>query len=101
MSGGFFDYLYLDVEANDKILAAPPRLQEMEEYLRARHKHEIADEVLQFRLNIETHARRLQGMAVRMRDVLHAVEWWASCDWGEDQVDKVWHTFLWGDKANE
>ena len=96
MSGGSFDYLYLDLEDTEKILDTPQRLREMEEYLRERKKHEIADEILRFRLDVETHVRRLMIMGRRLRHVVHAVEWWASSDWGEDQVDSVWHRFLWG-----
>jgi hypothetical protein len=96
MSGGSFEYLCFDVEDTDKILSTPERLRKMEAYLRARGKHDIADEVLCFCLNIETHMRQLLAMGNRMTDILLAVEWWASCDWGEDQVDKAWHKFLWG-----
>lgn len=96
MSGGSFDYLYLDLEDPEKILGTPHCLREMEEYLRGRGKHEIADEILRFRLDVEAHARRLMTMGGRLKDVVKAVEWWASGDWGEDQVDNVWHRFLWG-----
>lgn len=86
MSGGSFNYVCFKVET-EEIFAALPDLREMESYLRGRGKHDAADEILKFILNIETARRRLDVQGRRLQDLLQSVEWWVSGDWSEEDVD--------------
>lgn len=88
MSGGSFNYVCFKMES-EEIFSALPDLRNMEEYLRARQKHDAADEVLKFILALETARRRLDVMSKRIQDILYAAEWWASGDWNEDGLDKA------------
>ncbi len=98
MSGGSFEYVCDDV-TDERILNASPKLKAVEEYLRMYGKHDIADEVLRFRLDVETHQRILMAMGARIAPLLKAAEWWASGDWGEDDTDSTWQEFLQGNRA--
>lgn len=93
MSGGSFDYACHDLDSNgEDVISALPKLREMENYLRTRGKHEMADEILRGILHIETAKRRLDVVGKHLTELAYAVEWWASGDWGEDQVDSVFRT---------
>lgn len=93
MSGGSFDYLCFKLE-DDVGYEQLQGLHKMEEYLRGRGKHELADEFLRIILLAESHARRLQVTFQHLSSIVHDVEWWASFDIGEDDLDKAAEKFL-------
>lgn len=95
MSGGAFDYVYHDVE-DERIFTTAERLEAVEKFLRDEGKHDVADEVLRFRLNVETHQRILMAMGRRIAPLLEAAEWWASGDYSEGHMDTRWQEFLEG-----
>ena len=85
MSGGSYDYLcYTEIsDLPDKL----PMIQQMAYRLAglgyasdaARETEELLLTLRQFQARIETMKSRLEG-------VWHAIEWWDSCDYGEEQV---------------
>ena len=94
MSGGSFDYVCFKVEDPDKILSLSDTLDDVESFLRRNKKHDAADEVLNLRLTLETHARIVLKLGKRMAPLLMAAEWWDSGDWGEEHFDAEWNKLL-------
>ncbi len=85
MSGGSYDYLY-SKEADD-LFSSPYRLEEMAERLAGLGwAADAAADAHDLVAIIRTQKVRIDAAMARLRDVFHAVEWWDSCDWSEDQV---------------
>ncbi len=88
MSGG--SYNYLGTISNDdlaELLTKEGEIRAMADRLAglgyaqdaARETEELLVMLRQWKTRAEVRVRRLAG-------VWHAVEWWDSCDWSEDQV---------------
>lgn len=95
MSGGSFDYVCLKEAQN--IFEYKKQLKEMVNYLRESKKNDVADEVDRLSIDIEMFERMISLRLKRMHKILRAVEWWASGDYGEKQVDEIWEKFLEGE----
>ncbi len=94
MSGGSLDYLYSRLP--DHLMEHHGNLQTAEAHLRELGQDQAADLVAGLRLNMGELARR----AVVLSDLLQAVEWHLSCDWGPDQVLQSCHRLkAGGDRA--
>lgn len=91
MSGGSFNYLAF--KEPYEMFTQLDELRSMEEWLRDQNKHDAADELFRYRLELETARRRLGIMHQRLYDVMYAAEWWRSGDYGEDGLDKAWAKF--------
>lgn len=86
MSGGSYNYL-CDADIEDLLNGKQVDLDEMSARLvglgyaedAARETEELILMLRQFKVRADVRLRRL-------RDVWHAVEWWDSCDYSEDQV---------------
>jgi hypothetical protein len=96
MSGGSFGYVCFDVEDESKVFTCLDRLKDVESFLRSNGKHDAANEILNYRLTLETHQRIIMKLGHRYADLLMAAEWWASGDWGEEHLDERWNTLLEG-----
>lgn len=95
MSGGSFNYVcYKLNDEADQVIQALPELREMETWLRSRNKHEAADEILRGIMRIETAQRHLEVIGNHLHKLTRAAEWWCSCDWGEDDFDETWKSYL-------
>ena len=94
MSGGSFDYVCFAVEDESKVLNSMEQLKDVEEFLRSKGKYDAADEILNFRLTLETHCRIIMKLGKRYSPILMAAEWWASGDWGGEEVDEQWKLLL-------
>jgi|SRR6187402_151479 len=89
MSGGSYNYLH-GADADDLLSGKSADLARMAERLAgldyaedaARETEELILIVRQFRIRAEARMERLAG-------VWHAVEWWDSCDYSEDQVKQA------------
>jgi len=96
MSGGSFEYVCYKVQDTEHLLTeyCQENVRKAEEYCRACGRHDVADELLKYRLDVETHRRILLAMGDRISDLLYAVEWAASGDFSDDGIDKAWDRFL-------
>lgn len=94
MSGGHFNYVCFEAEENP--FKALPDLRNMETCLRSHNKQLAADEVLKYILMIETAQHRLEVAHKHFNNLLFAVEWWASGDWGEEDVDRAYDEMIKG-----
>jgi hypothetical protein len=90
MSGGSFQYVYLDVGDAAAIFAKLKQVKLIEEWLRAYEKHDAADEVLLYLKEMETHCRRIETIGRRLAPLLQAVEWTQSSDSNISSVDAAW-----------
>lgn len=69
-------------------------IKEAEEHLRAEQKHDIADEVQKFQLQLETMYRRLNTQQERLFALFNAIEKWRSNDMGAEQLNQKWQKWL-------
>ena len=90
MSGGSFNYVFLDAESVASIFAKIHEVESMENYLRSIGKHDAANEILLYLREMETHARRIETIGKRMSNLMQAAEWTASSDWGPEAIDKAY-----------
>lgn len=84
MSGGSYEYLYSAAE-NDTLESHREELERMRARLAELGATRAAwrtGEVIRLLDAAKADARQLE-------QVWHAVEWWDSCDWGEEQVREV------------
>ena len=85
MSGGSYNYL-CDKARWGEVVDIPADLDEMAERLAGLPY--AAKAAADTAAVIET-LRTAQEQAKELADVWHAIEWWDSNDWGEDQAAKV------------
>jgi len=85
MSGGSYDYLYSkDVE---DLLHTQETIQNMADRLAGLgYASDAAKETQELLLTLRQFENRRSAMKERLSDVWHSVEWWDSCDSGEDSV---------------
>jgi len=85
MSGGSYDYLYSkDVE---DLLHTQETIQNMADRLAGLgYASDAAKETQELLLTLRQFENRISAMKERLSDVWHSVEWWDSCDSGEDSV---------------
>jgi hypothetical protein len=89
MSGGSYDYLGTVYDL-DGLLQKRHQLDAMRDRLAglgyakdaAMETEELIRTLRQFEVRLEVALKRLQP-------VWHAIEWWDSCDWGEDAVKRT------------
>lgn len=77
MSGGSFNYLYARAEGIGAESEYRDMADEMEHWPVARARLLEVAELL----------KRARAIHDEMGGVMQAVEWWKSCDYGQDQVD--------------
>ena len=85
MSGGSYDYLYSkDVE---DLLHSQETVQNMADRLAGLgYASDAAKETEMILLTLRQFENRISAMKERLSEVWHSVEWWDSCDSGEDSV---------------
>lgn len=86
MSGGSFDYACFHAGDSD-VFQYFEQFKAMERWLRENQRHDAADEVHAFILEVETAKRRLAKHGQRISDLLRAVEWTDSGDTSIEAVD--------------
>lgn len=88
MSGGSFDYLYIDMQDPDQLYRVVSKLQRMKEYCAATFPDAVPyiDDMLQF---IQRFSEEYLAKGAKIDDLLYAVEWEASGDYNADQVRNV------------
>lgn len=86
MSGGSYDYLCWARDL-DQLLDRGRQLEEMADRLAGLgYAEDAARETQELLVQIRQWEVRAQVRVNRLSDVWHAVEWWDSCDSGEDRV---------------
>jgi len=95
MSGGSFDYLCYKDPATD-VYALISGLKDMEESMRGDGYHYIANELFKYRLMIETYINRASIVQGKLESVMHAYEWWKSCDSDEEGFVDVVNSYFEG-----
>lgn len=89
MSGGSFNYLYIK-DARDWVEhyqdSATSDAGSMAEALVALDAPEIAQEIYLVQHRIRVMLASIEPVLKNLADVMHAVEWFQSCDWGREDV---------------
>ncbi len=85
MSGGSYNYLcHADVE---ELMSKTHDMQEMADRLAGLgYAQDAAKETQDLLLTVREYENRIQAMKERLEGVWKAVEWWDSCDSGEDSL---------------
>jgi len=93
MSGGSYDYLcWKDA---DQLINSTDTIQEMADRLAGLgYAEHAAYETQQILLTIRQFRNRIEAMRDKLMPVWHAIEWWDSCDWGEDQVKEAIEEYM-------
>lgn len=88
MSGGSFDYVYMDMLTADHLYSAADKLRRMREYAEAAFPAAVPyiEDMLQFIYRFDT---EYSEKGARISGLLKAIEWEASSDWGEKDVQKA------------
>lgn len=90
MSGGSYEYLYVWADDLEQLVARRYHLKEMAERLSGLpYARDAAIETERILAAIERLQIQLQVRGEALKDVWKAVEWWDSCDSGEDAVKKA------------
>lgn len=85
MSGGSYDYICF--ASADDLLAKKIEIQEMADRLaELGYAEDAAKETMALLLTLRQFENRIKAMQERLSGVWKAVEWWDSCDSGEDRV---------------
>lgn len=88
MSGGSFDYLYAKTagqlfdggsETDEQLESMANALDSIDATRAAADLRSMLGDIRSTRLRVDSRMAELEG-------VMHAVEWWHSCDWSEAQA---------------
>jgi cell division septum initiation protein DivIVA len=86
VSGGGFNYLCLK-DASDLFRAGLGDAQDMVDALaELGYAPDAAQETAALIAEVRAAEARISAKIDRLRDTWKAMEWWRSCDWGEDQL---------------
>lgn len=100
MSGGSYEYLYMWADDPAELISRKRHLKAMAERLSGLpYARDAAIETERILAMIERLEIQLEVRAQALADVWHAVEWWDSCDGGEDDVKEALATYR-GDKPS-
>jgi hypothetical protein len=94
MSGGHYNYACFKTDEPSEALSALEDFKEMERDLRQIGKHDAADEVYDYVLELETCQRHLRRRGKRIYELLRAVEWSFSGDTGPEHIDEAYAALL-------
>lgn len=92
MSGGSFGYFYS---------RGPEEISRHAVTLRMMAVECSGDELAPLRAKLDAMSARLQGVAdevTDLRDVLHAIEWFASCDTERSDLVDAWRRWVAGER---
>jgi hypothetical protein len=90
MSGGSYNYLYIYADDPRELVSRLGTLKEMSERLSGLpYAKDAAIETERIIAMIERLETQVRVRAEALADVWHAIEWWDSCDYGEDRVKEV------------
>jgi hypothetical protein len=92
MSGGSFNHLYL-INYEEQ-LGRIEDVKAMERWLREKGKHDAADELFRYQLELETALRRLTVMYDRLMPLMAAAEKWCSGDYAEEGFNRTSEWFF-------
>jgi hypothetical protein len=88
VSGGSFNYLF--IKDADEVFANPTELRRMVQELTVfPEAADVAADAANALAVVDYQTARLQTHLDRLKDVFHAIEWWQSGDWSEDDVRKA------------
>jgi uncharacterized protein YPO0396 len=88
MSGGSYEYICF-ADAED-LMSKTREIQEMSDRLAGLgYAPDAAKETQELLLTVRQYSNRINAMRERLQSVWRAVEWWDSCDSGEDELKKA------------
>lgn len=94
MSGGAFDYVYLKVTDTDYIHESLGALAEVEDYLNAVKRKEVADVIRDFRKQISDALYGAADRGKQLAGLLYTIERAASFDSDVSDIDKAFTEYL-------
>ena len=98
MSGGHYDYLYYKETPDFFSYSVTSDLDDMAEVLIKKGYEDVARDLIRLSEYIKSARNRVDVLKDQLSDVMHAVEWWASADYGDDSLKK--HLDMYRDGVN-
>ncbi len=99
MSGGSFEYLCY--KNFSEIVERTDLLQEMaDELAKLGYANDAAKETQRLLNDIRKMENRIDVHLESLKEVWKAMEWWKSCDWGEDSLKEALMAYR-GDESSE
>lgn len=98
MSGGHYDYLYCKETYEFFSYSVTSNLDDMAEVLIKEGYEDVARDLTRLSEYIKSARNRVDVLKDQLKDVMHAVEWWASSDYGDDNLKK--HINMYRDGIN-
>lgn len=92
MSGGSWEYMY--GWETERFLARRADVQAMAERLATAGYSEAARAMEEFYVTLNDAAVMIEAQKQKLRDLMHAVEWRDSNDYGEEQLKEVADRFI-------
>lgn len=87
MSGGSYNYLYCkDVP---ELMNEVSCLEDMTDFLVLNNYHDVAMDMRRLVEYIKTAENRITVLSEQLKGVMKAVEYYESCDYGRDDLDKA------------
>lgn len=100
MSGGSYEYLCW-ADDLDRLLEKQHHLEAMADRLAGLgYADDAAAETTDLLLTLREWQVRARAHVERLSDVWKAIEWWDSCDWGEERVHEALTAYR-GDQPEE
>lgn len=101
MSGGSYGYLCYKETQDLFSSSCIDNMAEMEQYLLAAGYKDIAKDVRRLIEYIKIAENRISVLHEDLAGVFHAIEWYASGDWGKDQMHKALENYRNGQKEGQ
>lgn len=88
MSGGSFEYLYYRIEdIQEQVQTTQERMETMAAFLEQENRPEIAKVIRDYAQTFATQPNK------DLIELIRAVEWHASGDYGNETMDRYWNTY--------
>ena len=87
MSGGSFDYLYC--KETPELMSKVDYIEEMADILARKGYCDVAIDMSRLVEYIKSAEVRITVLSGQLKDIMKAVEWYESCDIGEDGLEKA------------
>ena len=101
MSGGSYDYLYCKETSELFQLQNIANIDDMADVLRRKGYEDIARDMLRLAEYLKSAWNRVDVLSDQLKDVMRSVEWYESCDFGEDTLKEHLEDYRKGDSAHD
>lgn len=88
MSGGSYDYLYCKETSELFQLQNIANIDDMATVLRRKGYEDVARDMLRLAEYLKSAWNRVDVLSDQLKDVMRSVEWYESCDFGDNDLER-------------